>query len=86
MLFKWVLLLTVVLVSALGVVYSKYQTRMLFVDIQNLEDRLDRYEVEWGRLQLELMTHAEHGEIERLARTKLGMIMPSRKKIIYIKP
>ncbi|MGR9099959.1 MAG: cell division protein FtsL [Gammaproteobacteria bacterium] len=86
MLAKWSLLIAAVLASSLGVVYSKYQNRMLFIEIQKLEARLDRYEVEWGKLQLELTTHSEHSEIERLARTQLGMVMPKREDIIYIKP
>jgi len=72
--------------SALGVIYSKYQTRLLFVEMQRLEKDLDDYEVEWGQLQLELTTLAEHNRVERLARSKLGMRMPLREQIIYLKP
>lgn len=86
MFLKWLILLGMVLISALGVVYSKYHTRKLFIEIQNLESRLDQYEEDWGRLQLELTTHADHGEIERHARKELKMRMPQSEKIIYIKP
>lgn len=80
------LLLTLVLASALAVVYTKYRSRMLFAEIQRLELELDAYEVEWGQLQLEQNTWAEHSRIERLARTRLGMVLPLREAIIYIKP
>ncbi len=86
MLSRLMLLSLLLLGSALGVIYSKYQARLLFVEMQQLEKDLDDYEVEWGRLQLELTTLAEHNRVERLARMKLGLIMPLRERIIYIKP
>jgi len=76
----------VLLVSALAVIYSKYQTRLIFTEIQEMEKKLDRYEVEWGRLQLELTMLTEENRIEVTARNRLKLIMPVREKIIYIKP
>ncbi|QJD29516.1 cell division protein FtsL [Methylococcus geothermalis] len=82
-----ILLLSVVAVcSALGVVYAKYRTRMLFAEVQRLELALNQYDVELGQLQLEQNTWAEHGRVERLARSRLGMTLPARESIIYIKP
>jgi len=74
------------LVSALAVVGSKYQTRLLFTAIQTQERRLDRYEVEWGQLQLELTTLTEENRVERVAKKRLKLRMPDREKIIYMKP
>ena len=79
-------LLMILVLSALGVVYTKYRSRMLFAEIQRLEQELDVYEMEWGQLQLEQNTWSEHSRIERLARSKLGMTFPERNTIIYIKP
>jgi len=78
------LLVTILVASALGVIYGKYRSRMLFADIQRLEQELEAYDVELGQLQLEQNTWAEHSRIERLARTRLGMSLPSRDSIIYI--
>ncbi|MDD2767624.1 MAG: cell division protein FtsL [Methylococcus sp.] len=72
--------------SALGVVYAKYRTRMLFAEVQRLELALNQYDVELGQLQLEQNTWAEHSRVERLARSRLGMTLPARESIIYIKP
>ncbi len=80
------LLLTLLMGSALAVIYSKYRSRVVFMEIQKLERDLDRYEVEWGQLQLELTTLSGHSRIERLARSKLSLVMPVREKIVYIKP
>ncbi|WP_305909274.1 cell division protein FtsL [Methylomarinum sp. Ch1-1] len=74
------------LLSALSVIYSKYQTRRIFIEIQRMEKLLDHYEVEWGRLQLELTMLTEENRVEIEARNRLKLIMPERDKIIYIKP
>jgi cell division protein FtsL len=79
-------LIAVAVASALGVVYTKYRSRLLFAEVQRLEQSLDAYEEEWGQLQLEQNTWAEHSRIERMARTRLGMVLPSREATIYIKP
>jgi cell division protein FtsL len=76
----------VLLASALSVIYSKYQSRLIFIEIQKQERELDQYEVEWGQLQLELTTLAEQNRVEQVAREQLKLVMPVREKIIYIKP
>jgi cell division protein FtsL len=80
-----VFLLAFIIASALGVIYAKDRSRTLFAEIQRLEQVLDTYELEYGQLQLEQNTWAEHSRIERLARTRLGMVMPDRESITYIK-
>lgn len=74
------------LASALAVIYSKYQARRVFNDIQIMERELDRYEVEWGRLQLELTMLTEENRVEVEARKRLKLTLPEREKTIYIKP
>lgn len=81
-----IVLLVILVASALGVVYTKYRSRMLFAEVQRIEQELESYDVELGQLQLEQNTWAEHSRIEKLARGKLGMVMPQRDLIIYIKP
>ncbi|WP_031433885.1 cell division protein FtsL [Methylomarinum vadi] len=76
----------ILLMSALAVIFSKYQSRRIFIEIQKMERELDRYEVEWGRLQLELTMLTEENRVEIEARNRLKLIMPERDKIIYIKP
>lgn len=79
-------LLTGLLVSALAAIYSKYYSRLVFIDIQKQERILDQYEVEWGQLQLELTTLAEHDRVEHVASEQLKLVMPLRQNIIYLKP
>jgi cell division protein FtsL len=79
-------LILVLLISALAVIYSKYQSRLIFIEIQKQERALDQYEVEWGQLQLELTTLAEQNRVEQVAREQLKLVMPLREKVVYIKP
>ncbi len=80
------LLVAMLMISGIAVIYSKYQSRLLFIDIQKKEKELDDYEVEWGRLQLELTTLTEENRVEIEARTRLLLTLPAQDKIIYIKP
>jgi cell division protein FtsL len=74
------------LLSALAVIYSKYDSRLIFLEIQKQERALDQYEVEWRQMQLEQMMLVEQNRVELGAREKLKLVMPLREKIIYIKP
>ena len=74
------------LLSALAVIYSKYHSRLVFIEIQKQERALDQYEVEWGQMQLELTMLAEQNRVELVAREQLKLFLPPREKIIYIKP
>lgn len=76
----------VLLITALAVIYSKYYSRLIFIEIQKQERELDQREVEWGQTQLELTTFAEQNRVELVAREKLKLVIPLHEKIVYIKP
>lgn len=80
------LLLLAVIASAISVVYSKHQSRKLFVALQRLESDRDKMNIEWGQLQLEQSTWATHGRIEELARGKLRMTMPDPNAVVIVQP
>lgn len=75
-----------VFITALGVVYSKHQSRKLFVQLQALNEVRDELNVEWGRLQLEQSTWATHGRIEKIANNRLKMRIPSPGEVVLVKP
>jgi cell division protein FtsL len=79
-------LVLAVMVSAEAVVSSKHESRKLFVQLQGLEKARDRMNVEWGRLQLEQGTWATHGRVERMARKRLGMVIPKNEQVVIVKP
>ena len=80
------ILIAMLMLSAIAVIYSKYQARQLFIEIQQKEKLLDDYEVEWGRLQLELTTLTEENRVEIEARNRLKLTLPAQNEVIYIKP
>ncbi|MEN8107077.1 MAG: cell division protein FtsL [Pseudomonadota bacterium] len=81
-----VILVVVIILTSLGVVYSRHQDRMLFIELQGLGYEKDAMDVEYGQLQLEQSTLTTHGKVEHAARTRLGMITPVPEQMQIIKP
>lgn len=79
-------LVAAVFVSAVQVVVTRHESRRLFVELQALERARDGLNEEWGRLQLEQSTWGTHGRVESLARSKLGMTMPTAEALILVTP
>lgn len=79
-------LFALVMVSAIGLVYSKHKTRMLFVELQQLNKEVVSLDTEWGRLQLEQSAWSDHGRIERIARDRLDMTIPEAEQVAFIRP
>ena len=82
----WSVLISVLIGSALAVIYSKYRSRLLYIEIQKQERELDKESVKWGQLQLEITTLTAENRVEIEAHDKLKMVLPNRADIIYIKP
>ncbi len=80
------LLFVAVQASAIGLVYSKHQSRKLFVELEQANAQIVSLNNEWGRLQLEQSAWSDHGRIERIARTRLGMKIPDANEVVFIKP
>lgn len=79
-------LLLSLLMTATGVVYSKYASRKQFVALQMLRAERDAVEVEWGRLQLEENTWATHARVEKIARKRLNMHIPTAQEVVVVRP
>ena len=67
------ILLLAVIVSAVAVVRTHHVRRSLFVELDELDARRDRLQVEWGKLQIEQSTWAASDRIERTAAEKLDL-------------
>ena len=80
-----VLLGLAVMASALGVVYSRHESRKLFVELQGLQEQRDEMNVQWGRLQLEQSTWTTHGRVADTARERLDMVVPATESIRILK-
>lgn len=70
------LLLVAAVASALGVVWTRHESRVLFVQLTQLQNQRDDLNIEYGRLELEQATYAEPRRIDDEARQKLGMVDP----------
>ena len=83
--FLTALLVTLVLGSALTVVYVKHQSRVLFAELREVQKEQDRQVIEWGRLQLQNTTLATHANVEERARKDLNMRLPEDVQLVRLK-
>ncbi|MDO7596655.1 MAG: cell division protein FtsL [Pseudomonadota bacterium] len=75
-----------IIITAVGVVYSKHLGRIEFVELQKSEQRRDHLNEEWGRLLLEQSTWASPARIEQQAEIRLEMVAPTADMTVVIKP
>ena len=80
------LLTLAVVVSAIGVVYSRHQHRVAFAQLSALERSRDDLNIEFDRLQIEIATLADTGRIEQQAASKLGMRFPEAADVVVVRP
>ncbi len=78
-------LLLLFMCSGLSVIYSKYESRKVFIEIQQAKQVLDQLEVSWGRLVLEKKMLSGHNRVEKIARKKMKLMSLDRQAIVYIK-
>jgi cell division protein FtsL len=70
------LLGALLLATAVAVVWSKHETRSLFIELQGLNKQRDALDIEWGQLKIEQSAWATHGRVEQTARADLKMVIP----------
>ncbi|KAA9003293.1 cell division protein FtsL [Affinibrenneria salicis] len=81
------LLLVAVLVSAIFVVTTAHETRLLTAERERLLLERDALDIEWRNLILEENALGDHSRVERIATEKLSMghVDPSQENIV-VKP
>ena len=79
------LLLTLVIGSALTVIYVKHRSQVLFADLRSIQKQQDQQAIEWGRLQLQNTTLATHSNVESRARKDLKMQLPENVELVRLK-
>ncbi len=79
------LLAVLVGASAMGVIYSKHESRQLFYTLEELNRSRDALNAEWGMLQLEQGAWATHGRVERVARERLDMKTPDAGDVVILR-
>lgn len=75
-----------VLISSVAVVYTKHAGRSEFVAQQQLENRRDQLNEEWGKLLLEQSTWASPARVEQQSRSRLNMQVPEQSQIVVVRP
>lgn len=80
------ILLLAVIGSALGVVYTRHESRGQAILLGEKESDRDALIAEWSRLQLEQAWLADAGQVEAKAREELGMQDPTETRILVVKP
>jgi cell division protein FtsL len=71
-------------VTAVALVYTKHESRKLFVELETLTDERDELNIEWGQLQIEQSTWATHARIEQVATGELQLSRPEATDIFVI--
>ena len=74
----------VCVISAIALVYTKHESRKLFVELEQLTNERDELNIEWGQLQIEQSTWATHARIERVALEELALVRPKSTEIYLI--
>jgi cell division protein FtsL len=83
------MLLTIVfaivcVMSAMALVYTKHESRKLFIELEQLTTERDELNIEWGQLQIEQSTWATHARIEKVAADELALVRPKATEIYVI--
>ena len=77
-------LAVVCVMSAMALVYTKHESRKLFVELEQLTSQRDQLNIEWGQLQIEQSTWATHARIEKVASDELALTRPRASEIFVI--
>lgn len=78
-------MLLILLMSAIGVVYSSHLCRQLFSEQAVLLERNDQLQLEWAQLLLEESAWSSPNRIESIAREDLEMVLPVSENIELVK-
>ena len=71
-------------VSALALIYTRHESRKLFVELEQLTAERDELNIEWGQLQIEQSTWATHARIEQVATDDLALVRPTAMEIVVV--
>ena len=74
----------VCVLTSMALVYTKHESRKLFVELEGLTHERDDLNIEWGQLQIEQSTWATHARIERVATDDLSLVRPEATEIYVI--
>lgn len=85
-LMRWVMpvLWLGLLASAVAVIVTKHEARVLFIELQSLHAQRDALDTEWSQLKLEQSAFSVHGRVEQSARSDLKMVIPRPDEVLIL--
>lgn len=79
------LLAALLMLSAISLVTSRYQSRQLFIELDRSNAQARTLDTDWRRLQLERAELVRNARIDEIARHDLGMLPASPDRTLYLK-
>ena len=79
------ILIAAVISTAIAVVWTRHESRVLFVELTRLQNVRDDLNIEYGKLELEQATWAEPRRVDDESRQKLGMVNPKPQDIQLVR-
>lgn len=80
-----VFLALALVISALALVSSRYDSRWAVIELDRARQEERELDVAWRRLQLELTHYAQHARIDQAARQALKMTPAAPDRMIYLR-
>ncbi len=78
------ILMALLVVSALSLVTSQYQSRSLFIELERAQAQARQLEIEWAQLQLDQSSLGTHARIESYASRTLSMVAVTPERTQYL--
>jgi cell division protein FtsL len=82
---RYILIASLIFISALGVIYTAHLHRHLIIQSHNLTSDKEKLAIEYNKLLLEYSALTSPYRIEDIARTQLNMQLPLAATIVTIK-
>lgn len=80
-----VLAVTLVLMTALSLVYTKDLNRQLYTELEGIRQNYEELKIQKDKLLLEQNTWAAQGRVREVAQEQLGMTLPNQLSIVILK-
>lgn len=79
-----IILWFVIVATSFALIKSSHESRVLFIEWQDLLEKARHYDVEWGQLLIERSTLQSYIGLEKIAREELHMVFPVRQQIVIV--
>jgi cell division protein FtsL len=80
------ILAAALVLCALSVVNSQYQSRRLFIELERAQAAARQLDIDWAQLQLDQSTLGKHARIDATARHDLNMVPVTPARTEYLTP